>query len=611
MAKQNSGSPYTTLSIHPVTGMLDTRSRPADLPPGAFRWKQNWMVTVDGKMCRRDGWGRTFPGNLYDSTGTPLTVPNHPGTGVFYHNHDHHHQGATREPITMLFESTDSSGVRRLFDGTQSRISLLNANTGYWTDLTTGKGAQDSRWKAAELQNVVIFANNVDDIYAYNIGTQAFTTVPDLLNILKVRRAKVVIQFSGFIFLMNLYQDDLSPGAPYRKTRVRWSDLNLPMDYDPGKPNSLAGFQDLDYGDEILAAGVLLGSLYIFTRRAIWRCLPAASQTQTFSFIKVYSEPENQTGCLTFPNTLISDGQNFYYASKDAIYRYNPYITAPERPDWLYKAAGVIYRKADTALSGLVCEAPVGIYHPSTKEYWVSWPSGNNFNNNWTLVSQLEQQTADVVDAGFAVFKNFRVTPDGRFCNENQSFLGVSTRDYAIKDIGGIFIREYLTLASNDPTVDLPLNAPDATYVSEGYYSILRGLVPTGYNDRSKRLGDGETGALVDVDVAEQDKPVVMRCKIGNTRNLSDPNDMDDHCAVNWRDLGTIPMTCPDKIKISELQALNQRADLPFIFPCFEQGYFLYFWFQIENDDAAGSPAIGGDLCIQRLDFDVMALSKP
>lgn len=604
MAAKNNGSPWTTLSIHPVTGQLDTRSRPADLTPGSFRWKQNYMVTVDGKMCRRDGWGRTFSDMLYDNDGVLLTVPNHPGTGVYYHNHDHHHQGATREPITLLFESTDSSGVRRLFDGTQSRISLLNADTGYWTDFVTGKGGSGSRWKAAELQDVIIFTNNVDDVQAYNIGTQSVATIPDLVNTLKVRQAKVVIQYSGFIFLMNLFQNDGSPGAPYRKSRVRWSDLNLPLDYDPGKPNSLAGFQDLDYGDEILAAGVLLGALYIFTRRAIWRCNPSAVSTSTFAFQKVYSEPENQTGCLTYPNTLISDGQNFYYLSKDAIYRYNPYITAPERPDWLYKAAGVIFRKADTALSGILCDTPVAIYHPATKEYWVSWPSGSNLNNNWTLVSQLEQQTADVVDAGFITFKNFRRTPEGQLCNEAQSFFGVSSVDYAIKDIGGIFVREYLQLPGNDPTVDLPLNAPDAVYINVGYYSDLRGQIPTGFNDRPKRIRD----ALIDVDIAEQSKPAVMRCKIGNSRNLQDPNDMDDQCAVNWRDLDTKVMSCPDGAKISQLQAANQRADMPVHYPCFEEGHFLYFWYRVEAND--GTAAIGGDLCIQRLDFEVLALPK-
>lgn len=605
MAKSN-GTPWQTLSIHPVTGALDTRSRPADLAPGSFRWKQNYMCTVDGKLCRRDGFLRSFSDMLYDSTGTLLTVPNHPGSGIFYHNHDHHHQGATREPITLLFESTDPSGARRLFDGTQSRVSLLNANTGYWTNLLTGKGATGSRWKAAELQNVVIFTNNVDDIVSYNIGTGVVSnSIPDLLVTLKVRKAKVVIQYSGFIFLMNLYQDDLSAGAPYRKSRVRWSDLNLPLDYDPGKPDSLAGFQDLDYGDEILAAGVLLNSLYIFTRRAIWRCSPAGSTTSTFSFLKVYSEPENQTGCLTYPNTLISDGENFYYLSKETVYRYNPYITAPERPDWLYKATGVIFRRSDTSLSGITCDTPVGIYHPATKEYWISWPSGLNTNNNWTFVAQLEQKTADVVDAGFVTFKNFRRTPEGVLCNEVQSFLAVSSRDYAIKDMGGVFVREFLVLPGVDPTVDLSLNSPDTQFVSEGYYSILRGQVPAGFTDRPKRIRD----ALIDVDVSEESHPAVMHCQIGDSRNLQDPNDKDDVCAVLWTDLGTQVMACPDEDKISKLKAKNLRTDSPIHFPCYEEGYFLYFWYQVQAAD--GGPAIGGDLCIQRLDFDVLALPKP
>lgn len=542
---------------------------------------------------------------LFDSLGQSLTDPHHQGSGVYTHNADFHHQGATREPITLMFESTDSSGVRRLFSGTQSRLSLLNSTTGYYTDLVTGKGAIGSRWKAAELQNVAIFTNNVDDIISYDIGTgNVSNSIPDLLGTLKVRKAKVVIQYGGFIFLMNLYQDDLSAGAPFRKSRVRWSDINLPLSYVEG-PDSLAGFQDLDYGDEILAAGVLLGALYIFTRRSIWKCLPAATATSTFSFQKVYTEPKNQTGCLTYPNTLITDGQNFYYLSKETAYRWNPYIPAPEAPDWLYKATGVIFRKSDTSLSGILCDAPCSEYRPLTKEWWISWPSGNNQNNNWSFVAQLQQQTADIVDAGFSTFTNFRRTPADQLCNENQDFLAASTRDYAIKSVGGVFIREYLVLPGGDPTVDLPLTAPDTQYISEGYYSILRGQIPTGFNDRPKRIRD----ALIDVDVSEQDKPAVMRCKIGDSRNLVDPNDTDDICSVMWTDLGTVPMSCPDEAKISKLKAKNQRTDSPIHFPCYEEGYFLFFWYQVESAD--GGPAIGGDLCCQRLDYDILALPKP
>lgn len=560
------------------------------------------MCTVDGKLCRRDGWQRPFSDHLYDNQGVLLSVPNHPGTGVFYHNHDHHHQGATREPITMLFESTDSSGTRRLFDGTQSRLSLLNANTGYWTDLLTGKGSTGSRWKAAELQDVVVFTNNVDDVQAYNIGTAAITTIPDLISSTGVRKAKVVIQYSGFIFLMNLFKTGASP-TPFFKSRIQWCDLNLPMNWNPGASNSLANFQDLDYGDEILAAGVLLQSLYIFTRRAIWKCVPSPAAASVFSFQRVYTEPENQTGCLTYPNTLVSDGTHFYYLSKEAIYRYNPYITAPEKPEWLFKAAGVIFRKSDTSLSGILCDTPVAVYRPLTEEYWVSWPSGTNLNNTISFVAQLKQETADVVDAGFSTFRNFRETPEGQLCNETQSFLAGSTRDYAIKDIGGVFIREYLSLL--DPTLDLPLNAPDAVFVSEGYYSILRGQVPTGYSDRPKKLKH----PLIDLDIAEQDRPAVIRCKIGDSRNLQDPNDMDDSCSVMWTDLGTEVLTCPDGEKISVLQKQNLRPDNSIDFACYEEGFFLYFWYQIEADD--GSPAIGGDVCVQRLDFDVLGMPKP
>ena len=83
------------------------------------------------------------------------------------------------------------------------------------------------------------------------------------------KKAKVVIQFNGYIILMNTFEEGERMSA-----RVRWCDLNLPKEWReaPGLADSLAGFQDLQYGDEILAAAPMLGALYIYTRRSNINC---------------------------------------------------------------------------------------------------------------------------------------------------------------------------------------------------------------------------------------------------------------------------------------------------------------------------------------------------
>lgn len=567
----------------------------------------------EGGLRRRAGFARPDGDMLYDNIGDPLTDPNHGGSGVFYHNHDHHHQGATREPISMLFESTGSDGTRRRFDATQSRISVLNQSLGHWTDIATGQGAAGTRFKAAELADYVLFTNYNDDILSHQLGTGTTSTITELKDLLKVRKARVIVQYLGFILIMNLYQDDGSAGAPWFKSRVRWSDLNLPLSWDPGAADTLAGFQDLDYGDEILAAAPMLGALYILTRRSIWR-VTVGSANSTFNFTRVYNEPRNQKGCIVYPNTLISTGSDLYYLSRESAYHYSPYVPEPERLDWLYKSTGVIFEKLDTKLIGVSCDAPVGEFVPVKNELWFSWPSGANARNNLTLVLQTDNKTADVVDHGFVCFSNNRRNPQGDIlCNENQDFLGVSASDWAIKAIGGAaFYRELVTLdASGDPTIDLPLNSPDAVYYSQGYNSLLRGLMPLGLTDRDKQVRN----ININHDTADEDEPCLLKLRIGNHYNLVDPNETAGLKSPVWHNItvdgepGILLKASAETYTAIEMVARNLRPSLGIDFPCYERGRYLWFEFSITNAD--GSVAIGGDTAWSSMSFDGMGMAKP
>lgn len=593
--------PWQTISLA-LPGILDTRSRPANLPPGAFRWKLNWAITEEGNLYRRPGFERHRVDMLYDNSGVPLTDPAH-GDGIVYHNHDHHHQGTTREPISMLFESTASTGTRRLFDGTQSRVSLLNDSTGYWTDIITGKGSFGSRWKSAELADKVLFTNNVDNIHYYDLNSAAVGEIPQLKNTMQTTAARVIVQYQGFILVMNVVQ------AGVRKnTRIRWSDLNLPFAWDVGTADTLAGFQDLDYGDEILAAAPLLGALYIYTRRSIWKCVVSGAEDKTFDFVRVYNEPKNQKGCLVYENTLVSTGKEHFYMSREAIYRFSPYTPQPEKRDsleWLHRGSGVIFTQEDTKLLGVTCASPVAEYIPLTNELWFSWPSGTNVQNNWTLVAQLDQKTCDVVDHGFITFVNNRTNADGVFlCNEDQDFLATSSRDYAIKKIGGVYYREFATLVDSDPVNDLELDQPPQPYTHGGYFSILRGQIPTGFYDRVKELNKVYVGD----DTTEFSGEVIMRLRIGNEYNLVDPNNEGDRGAPVWRQLEDKILDKPNSMTRASMVAQNLRPDEGHDWPAFEEGRFLYFEFKIANADK--SPAIGGETYWYKIDFNVRAKPK-
>jgi hypothetical protein len=219
-------------------------------------------------------------------------------------------------------------------------------------------------------------------------------------------------------------------------------------------------------------------------------------------------------------------------------------------------------------------------------------------------VAQVQLQTADVVDTGYTSFVNFRRTPTGpQKCNETQDFLGASGVDWCIKSIGGALFREYAnTITLEDQTTDIALTA---TYRRSGYNSQLRAMIPLGFNDRDKIV----RGVLLDHDTSSQDPPCVVHLRIGNSFSLVDVNDTEDVCAPMWHVLPDKPLSCPDSASLTALAAKHQRPDRGTTWPCYEQGRFLWFELTIQNAD--GTPAIGGDTCLQRVDFDAMAMRKP
>lgn len=591
---------WTTVSLKPLVGVFDLRSRPADVAPGGFRWRMNWQTSDESKLCRREGHERLFPDHLFDDNGVPLSDPSHT-TGSHYRNDDHHFQGnSTRLPITFIYENTNADGSRNLFDGTSARVSKLNEATGYWDDIIGGVGASGSKWHAASLQGVVVFVNNVNAPQAYDVGAATNATIPDLVS-LNVHAAAVVVTFHGVMFLMNVFQD-----SSRLSSRVRWSNLNDARAWNPATTDSIAGLQDLDYGEQILAAKEMLGVLLIYTTRSIWQCAVNTSGTgAAFIFTKLYTEPKNQIGCLAYPDTLVSDGSDHYYMSRDAIYHFSPYLSAPERIDWIHKADAAIFTNPLTKLDPGQCTAPVGEAYPIAKEIWFSWPiPGFPFQNRWTLVLNIEQKSADIVDAGYNALANYHPNPStSQLCSQSQVFIGASGLDWTLKQIGGVLSREYVNFTNGDITQDVPRD--EATYFVAGYYSILRGMIPLGLTDRDKKI----RRAIIDDDVSEQDVPCAWRLRIGHSHKLVDANDTDDKCAPMWTQLEDKLIECPDEKGIQEMQDENLTPDIGTEFPCWEAGAFLYFELTVANQD--GSAAIGGDVCLVRLDFQVTAMPQP
>lgn len=578
--------PWQTVSIKPLTGMLDTRSSPSEVVLGAFRYKLNCQIVDGTKLCRRGGHDRLFHGARSTAT-DPAS----------YTNFDLHDQGSDeRLPVTLGFEAQNNDGRRWLYAGTQTALKFLDEATGYWTTVAAGKGGtvQDglpsTRFKMAVLQAKAVFTNDVDKPLIVDVGGTSPAEIGDL-NTLTVTKAKLVIQFNGFLLLMNLEES-----GNRKSSRVRWSDLNDATKWAKAG-DSLADFAELDYGDDILAAAPMAGGLYIYTTRSIWRA--TIGTTKAFDFVKIYTEPKNQAGCIVYPNTLTSTGDEHWYLGRDGIYRFSPYIPKPERTEWLYRGAGFMF-DGTSAINPACCASPVAEAHPDDKEIYLSYPEigSPDCMNSRTIVFNYEYKSADIVDFGYTALVNYRPSPGtGYVCNASQLFIGASAEDLCLKEIGGIYSRNRCI---NPDTTPGAANSPFvAQYAYDGYYSILRGMMPLLNYDRNKQIRN----FLAEVKAANGASECFIRLKVGVTFSEADANDPDVRCGVIWRDLGTVPLECLDTMKPSEYQAQNLRRDTGTEWTMFEEGRFLYYELQIEGP--AGVPANGGACCLSRLETEI------
>jgi hypothetical protein len=592
MAKNN----WNQIALTPMSGMLDARSRPAELAPGSFRYKLNLAVNRTGALCTRAGYQALSFGLRSDD---PEAVA----------NWDFHRRGtASREPVTFLFESTSPAGVRTLFAGSDTELSRLENDTSEWTPLSPGGSGK--RWKAAALGEQIVFVNTGwtgpgSAVLVHTLGTGGFVPI----DVASITTAKVVVSFARFILLMNIRE-----GADARTSRVWWSDYELGpngngFDFSIVHPDSVAGWQDLDDGDPILNAAEMMGALYIFTARAIWRCVQNSSSdagTSEFLFQKIYSEPKNQSGCLVYSNSLVSTGRELYWWSHDSIWTFNPYLVAPESPEWLLKGSGAVFSSSNPdRLETRCCESVVGEYQPETKEVWFSYAAASdssepNCLNNRSLILNTEFRTMDLFDEGFTWFVNFRrQATDTDDCDAGQVFIGASAVDYCLKQIGGVFHREHVALTGGDVGNDITDN--DYSISLAGYFCRLVGLAPLIYPNQEKIVRE----VLLDHSIKPNSltRPNLLTLRIGTHFNLVDPMSLEARCAPLWHPQESMPLACPDEATLAAMLANGQRPSDPLAWTVWEIGNRIYFDLKITS--AAGLAPVEHDAAFSAMRFDV------
>ncbi len=581
--------------------MLDSRSKPAELAVGSLRYKLNLSINRTGSMCVRSGHAALD----FGVTSPALTHP----------NWDFHRRDAAvpREPENFLFEAISPSSVHVIYAGTPSHLFFLNNATSEWSLLSAPVEA-GSRWKASTLENEIIFANNVLGGFGVRYSTIGGPTLgivlagsvdgDDVTHAQVINRARVVVTFSDVVLLMNVNV----AGVEYR-SRVMWSDYKIGHDFVT-KIESVAAFQDLDYGDEILAAAEMQGALYIFTTQAIWRCtLAGAAADKIFDFRKIYSEPKNQTGCLVYPNTLCTDGRQLFWMGSDTIWTFNPYIIAPESPDWMLKGSGAQFSEDNVdRMDRRCCEAIIGEFHPDTKEIVFSYPKAGlpeaTCLNDRCLVLNTEYHTADLMDTGYSALANFRFKPGGEAqdCTVQKYFIGASTVDFCLKSIGGVFYRETVTLVGGDPANDIPDSAYATTQV--GYYARVVGACPFGSPSEEKVVRE----LLVDHETPSNDlaKDNRLALRIGNHFNLVDPMATSARCAPQWHVIDPLPLKCPDEATIAAMTLAGERPSDPLAFTIWEIANRHFFDLKVTAFD--GAPPIKHESSWSALRWDVKSV---
>lgn len=386
---------FRPVQLKPLTGGLDTRSLPEELKFGTPRLAQHLMTPAPGRLCRRPGWERL----LAETTGT-------------YNNQDLHDQlfSYPPQPIQFLYEAISISGVHRLLAGTQNRIYALDDSSGNWQVLSDQLGGapltscSSTRWRAAQIEDDVVFTNGQDPpVYWVFDGSttsnnQSVQTISDLGSTgLNVSKVDVLCAWKGVMFYANVVADGVRVNH-----RVMWSDFKKPLSLSPTS-GSVAGFQDLGYGEDILAMAPLNNSLLIYTTRGIWECDVGDPTTTIFTFTQRYGQA-NGFGCLTYRHTLINTGVEHIYMSRDGIYAYNLYTPTPIRTPWVHSASGSMYDTID----GSRCDLHYAGWNASTQEAWFSWTKVGDSCPSSTLVLDTQYQFADILPQGFTAFANYR-----------------------------------------------------------------------------------------------------------------------------------------------------------------------------------------------------------
>lgn len=438
------------IPVAPLTGVLDVRSAPNDMPAQSLRMRQNMRTISQNKLRRGNGWQKFLSSSAYN-------------------NEDFHDQlltftpGIGRQPPTLMVEAESTRGVRSLFVATQSKIAQLNEYSGNYRIIGKGYGGTPStnasapRFKSAQVGDYLVFTNDFDrpmyhQLEANAVDSPALLKTFDDLELIGLTRAKVVWQWHNCLFFADVEME----GERF-SYRLIWSDFNNPISFDPAVISSITGTKDLFSNERILAGMPLGNSFLIYTTRGIWEMVLVGGD-QSFAFRRVFNGEENEnTAILKYPNTLISLGDQHVYAAQDGLYSFNQYSARPQRPEWLHRSTPLIYQNINEDL----CESHVAAFFDN--ELYISTASNAASNGcpDRTLRVNWSYQVSDFIDFGFTTFCAYR------------SFKVPTIRDFIIENaictVSGLISAGY---PWGDEGLPNPVPISTAPFTPKSFYTV-------------------------------------------------------------------------------------------------------------------------------------------
>lgn len=589
--------PFKTVRVRPLTGPMNPVATADELAYGHFAWKENLEINKNNRLTRRGGFDQFLE--------------------------------AGRPGVKYLDEVTTTDGVRRMIsadsDGT---VNILSSSSNTWSDLG-GTFSDNDSWDSDSLGNTVVLTDGVGSVHYADLPGDAQVLAG--LESLSVTAAQVVIQFSGCLFVMNMKEG----GFPY-PSRIRWSGLNAPLEWESGE-GTIAGFQDLPYNQKILGASVIGDRLLIYTDVAIWACR-ATGTDAVFGFTQLYTDPVNRSKCLAHKKSLVAVGSTNVYVGLDGVYTFNSYQREPLRLDWMDAAARIMFEPDSRyVLSRYTCDVVAG-YNPDKQEIWLSWAGESG---NHTIIANTLHKTCDYDGRGWHAFSNHSRSNQQTFgewldlyvpndavdwftitnvnyntlcntqlsdicigCDDNPVFLGALK--YQTGPSGTVGDGELKVIANNVDGVRIKGHDLDGSV--EGFYSVLRGVVPVGEEDHDKII----RRFMVDVTTdANSTNNARIKLRTGVSQQAYVPNDLgSSHHGIQWSSHpARVVGPDPSGKSLDTLDSESKLRTLPLEWNLHERGRFLYWELTVEGAD--GLPTVLLDMLeFSRIEMEVRMVPR-